>query len=327
MRNPVSTAGLCSCLLLIGCSSGSDDSGDASISVLLESEDVIIDGISAGDGGEEIRDGWSVSFERYIVAIGNVHLLPTAGDGRELHSEEVLAVDLTRLRPGGESLWEFEGVGEGTYDFGYETSGHDAERHESVNEEDFDELIGDDLTYIVSGTMVKEGGRSCPPTALATVPDDLTASGENSVGDPCYPAESISFSFGLAAEMAYGPCEIDGISGVSTTSGATTTVAITIHGDHLFFNGFPEGDEGGITRLAQWLADCDLDQDGTVTEEELRSIAPSDLPEIDDRFQLGGSPITPLDDMMTYLTAQAMTQGHFQGEGECALDGEAGHTH
>ena len=98
-------------------------------------------------------------------------------------------------------------------------------------------------------------------------------------------------------------------------------MAATIHGDHLFFNGFPEGDEGGVMRLAQWLADCDLNLDGVVTEAELASIAPSDLPEIDTRFQLGGSPITPLANMLEYVRAQLKTQGHFQGEGECPVDG------
>ena len=85
----------------------------------------------------------------------------------------------------------------------------------------------------------------------------------------------------------------------------------------MFFNGFPEGTEGGVVRLAQWLADCDLNLDGTVSQSELQSIAPSDLAEIDDRFQLGGSPISPLNTMLDYITAQLKTQGHYQGEGEC----------
>lgn len=101
---------------------------------------------------------------------------------------------------------------------------------------------------------------------------------------------------------------------------------MTIHGDHLFFNGFPEGDEGGVMRLAQWLADCDLNLDGTVTQAELEAIDPAQLPELDDRYQLGGSPITPIDDMYVYVTAQLKTQGHFQGEGECPVDGLA-HEH
>src|SRR5690606_21868771 len=95
----------------------------------------------------------------------------------------------------------------------------------------------------------------------------------------------------------------------------------TLHGDHLFFNGFPEGDEGGVRRLAQWLADSDLNLDGEVTRAELERITPADLPELDERYQLGGSPLRPLDNVWTYVRAQLKTQGHMDGEGECAPDG------
>ena len=63
-----------------------------------------------------------------------------------------------------------------------------------------------------------------------------------------------------------------------------------------------------------------------MTQEELEVVAPSDLPELDDRYQLGGSPITPLDTMWAYVIGQLETQGHFQGEGECPFDGTA-HEH
>jgi hypothetical protein len=59
-----------------------------------------------------------------------------------------------------------------------------------------------------------------------------------------------------------------------------------------------------------------------VTEDELRAISPSALSEIDSRFQLGAPPIAPLTNMWVYLTAQLKTQGHMNGEGECAFDPE-----
>jgi hypothetical protein len=92
----------------------------------------------------------------------------------------------------------------------------------------------------------------------------------------------------------------------------------------LFFNGFPEAEESSVLRLAQWLADCDLDLDGRVTVDELGRIHPDELWELDpERYQLGGSPLTPLDTMLDYVTAQLKTQGHFQGEGECGIDGHS----
>ena len=125
------------------------------------------------------------------------------------------------------------------------------------------------------------------------------------------------------AETDFGPCEIDEKPGFSITADQTQTVAATIHGDHPFFNGFPEGDEGGVTRLAQWIADCDLDLDGTVTIAELQKIKPSDMAELDMRYQLGGSPITPLNTMYDYLRAQLKHKVTTQGEGECPVTASA----
>ena len=181
-------------------------------------------------------------------------------------------------------------------------------------------MVANDWTYLIDGVLMKTDGQSCPPAALAT-PGSATPNGNMSGGNDCYDAPTVRFTFGATAETSFGPCEIDEVPGFAISSGGTQTVAATIHGDHLFFNGFPEGDEGGITRLAQWLADCDLDLDGTVTRDELEAIAPSQLPELDDRYQLGGSPITPLNDMYDYVISQLKTQGHFQGEGECPFDG------
>ena len=141
--------------------------------------------------------------------------------------------------------------------------------------------------------------------------------------DACYDAPEVRFTFGASAETVFGPCEVGEVPGFAISVGANQTVAASIHGDHLFFTGFPEGDEGGVRRLAQWLADCDLNLDGTVTKEELEAISPSQLPQIDERYQLGGSPITPVENMYDYVRSQLKTQGHYQGEGECPVDGVA----
>jgi hypothetical protein len=305
-----------------GCS-GSTATGD--LDVLLESEDVIVEGLVAGSEGENIQDGWDVSFSRYIAAVGPVHLTQGGDASTEVEAEETHVVDLSKLTAGTLSLWSFADLEEGRWDFNYETpvTTSSANRDASVSEEDFDAMVAAGWTYLIDGTMTRADGVSCPPAALAT-PGDATPTGEtNAGGDDCYTAPSINFVFGAAAGTEFGPCEIDEVPGIVVVSGDTKTAAATIHGDHLFFNGFPEGNEGGISRLAQWLADCDLNLDGTVTADELTAIAPEQLSEIDERFQLGGSPISPLTNMYEYLRAQMKTQGHFQGEGECALDVEA----
>jgi hypothetical protein len=305
---------------LAGCS---EAAGTGELRVLLEPEDVIIDGLDPGTEGESVRDGWEIRFDEYIVSIGDIEVQLTTDASISAAADELFVIDLTQASAGGESLWELSELEQGRWEFHYATldASADAQRHASVSEADFDAMVAEGWTYLITGTLAQADGQSCPPAALATPPDGLASSGQNSAGDPCYPAANIGFELGVSAPTRFGPCEVDGTAGFSVTAGAQTSVAITIHGDHLFFNGFPEGAEGGVLRLAQWLADCDLDLDGVVTRAELEAIAPSQLAEIDDRFQLGGSPITPLDNMWTYVVAQLQTQGHFQGEGECPLAG------
>lgn len=306
----------------------STSEGGAALDVLVEPEDVITSGLAAGDGLEDIRDGWSVVFDKYVVALGNVELGLTSDADHTAAALDLFAVDLTRTESSGEVLWSFDGLEDGRWDVGYAISSHGAERHDSVTEEDFERLTSAHASYLIEGRLTNEEGVSCPPGALALVPDGAAEVGENAGGDACFAAPEVAFQILADVEVAFGPCEVDGLTGVALTDGRTSTVALTIHGDHLFFNGFPEGSEGGVLRLAQWLADSDLNLDGTVENAELEAIAPSALSEFDERFQLGGSPLTPLDSLLTYVRAQLMTQGHIQGEGECAIAGEApGHEH
>ncbi|MGE0786476.1 MAG: hypothetical protein AB7S26_12470 [Sandaracinaceae bacterium] len=293
-------------------------SAPGTASIFLEAEDTITSGVPAGSTGEAIQDGWSVTFDEYAVAIGDVRVRDALDPDVRREASERFAVDLRSVPETGVSLWTFDDLDPGRWEIGYAIGGITLVRRDPVSDAAF-AALGPDAAYFIRGTLTRADGRSCPPSTLAT-PGAATPSGDpNAGGDPCYDNPSITFELALPSAISFGPCEVDGLGGFAVTSSAETSVAITIHGDHLFFNGFPEGSEGGVMRFAQWLADCDLDLDGEVTRAELEAINPSDLPEIDSRFQLGGTPLTPLDSMWTYLTAQGMTQGHFQGEGECAL--------
>jgi hypothetical protein len=316
----------CALLAVALSACGGDDSG--SLSVLIEAEDTIQEGIEADDGSEadeSIRDGWSASFDKYVLAVGDVDLELSTERGRTAEAKAVFAVDLTKIPPAGLSLWTLQNLDAGRWEFHYSLGGaaDGAERHESVTQADFDAMQSSDLTYLIHGSLTKTDGRSCPPASFADPPAGATSLGTNAGGDECYANPVVSFAFGVSSETLLGPCELDGVSGVSVPAGGTQTVAITIHGDHLFFNGFPTGDEGGTVRLAQWLADCDLNLDGEVTREELEQLRPSDLPEMDGRYQFGASPIEALEtqSLWIYVTAQLKTQGHLQGEGECEIDG------
>lgn len=308
--------------LLLSLSACTSEGGGAagSLTVLLESEDVIVSGLQPGEDVENIRDGWTVTFDKYLLAVGDIDLHLSSDEAVEAEAGDSFVVDLTQVPASGLELWQFDELEAGRWEFNYQTPGaaHGASRHDRVEDADFELMVESDWTYLVAGQLTQETGQSCPPASLAT-PGDETPNGNKSGENDCYDSPSISFSFGATVETAYGPCEIDEVPGVSIPAGGTQTVAITIHGDHIFFNGFPEGDEGGVRREAQWLADCDLDLDGVVTQEELEAITPAQLPTMAD-YQFGGAPLEPTN-LYEYVRAQLKSQGHYQGEGECPIDG------
>jgi hypothetical protein len=306
--------------LLLGCGDG-----QGHLSVLLDAEDTIRRGLDPGDRAENVRDGWQVRHHKYLLAVGDIDLQLAKDPHVEAAAHEVFVVDLAKVPSQGEVLWQLEDLRASRWNFHYATPGadEDAIRHASVEQSDFDRMVEEGWTYVIEGTLSKQDGRSCPPASLAAPPDGAAPSGSNAAGDDCYENPEIDFVIEADVETAYGPCEMDHVPGVSVPDGGAQTVAISIHGDHIFFNGFAEGHEGGVMRLAQWLADSDLDLDGRVTREELERISISELPEIDARYQLGGAP--PGIDLVTmwdYVRAQLKTQGHFNGEGECDIDGE-----
>lgn len=328
-RNVRANLILLSLLTVVGCA---DDGGgptpsEGALTVLLEPEDALIEGLEAGDGEEMIQDGWSVTFDRYLITVGAIDVHLSTDEAIEAEGEDIWVADLSALPATGIPLWTVEGLSAGRWEFFYATPGaaDGSAPHESVAVSDHDAMLAEDWTYLIDATMTHPTGQSCPPASLANPGAAEPNGNTNARGEACYDNPTVSFEWGVTAETTFGPCEVDEIPGFAMPEGGNQTVAATIHGDHLFFNGFPEGAESGARRFAQWIADSDLDLDGTVTREELEAITPSDLAEIDDRYALGGAPVE-LTSMWAYLIGQLKTQGHFQGEGECPFDGVA-HDH
>jgi hypothetical protein len=298
------TIALC---LLAGCA---EDEGSGTLQVMLRAEDTITSGLSAGEGDDEVVDGWSVSFDTWIATVGHVHIDRTDGEAGAREAEQAGVFDLRSIPNSGAEVARFADIAAGRWDvFEYETpiADADAEPDDSVSDEDFAALIEADATYLIAGTLANEQGQSCPP------------------GGECRDTREIRFSFAVPAETLVGPCSSEqGLAGAVVNEEGTTTVAITLHGDHIFFDAFPGMVETQVKRRAQWLADADLDQDDAVSREELESIDAADLL-TSETHTLGGAPI-PIDTAWDFVTAQLKTSGHFQGEGECPVDG-AGHEH
>lgn len=277
-------------LALAGCGRSVGD-----LSVELVAEDTITGGLAAGTGDEDIVDGWSATFDTYVVVVSDVAIDGGPGPGRRW--ADAIAIDLARAGEGGIELTRFDGLDAGLWsDLGFRTAvaGASTMRHASVREADLARMVGESCTYLITGAITRD-------------------------------AETVAFDVCVPADTEYRPCESDtGIEGVTIAASTTTSAQLTLHGDHLFFNGFPVGAEGSVVRRAQWMADADADGDGTVTRADLESIGgselgtlfPSDPGDGLPGFSLAATPI-PLDTAWDYVRAQLMTQGHFQGEGEC----------
>lgn len=284
----------CAALLVAAC----DGVTTSDLTVLLDAEDSITEGLDPGTEPENVVDDWTVRFSKYVMSIGDLRFERTATSSA-LGSGEVTVVDLAALPASGVELTRFEMVSVGRWDvFEYAVvrPSDGARPHESVSGEDFEAMIENGWTHLIEGTLESPSGQSCPPD------------------EACRPAPRLSFRFAASVETRFGPCQAeDGLAGVTITAGGGIA-SITIHGDHVFFDRFPSGAEV-VRRRAQWLADADTDGDDAVTPEELMAIDAAALfPSA--TYDLAGAGI-PIETAWDFVRAQLSTQGHFQGEGEC----------
>lgn len=278
---------------LLGCPS--TPTGDLVVS--LQAEDTIAEGLAAGMGDEEITDGWAISYTKFIVALGHVHVQQAGGASNEVVMD-VLA-DLRTVSSAGRPIQTLMGLPTGRYTFEYDTpiAAADFTRDASVSAADQARMVAEGCTYLIQGTATRD-------------------------------ARSIAFDFCLAAETVLECSAMEGAEGIVINSGSNSA-AMTLHGDHLWFNGFPDGAEGVVMRRAGWLALVDdrTGTDGMLTNADLMATPVTVLdPTL---YSLTGAPSVdgmPIVNLLQYARAQVTTQGHLNGEGECLANG-MGHDH
>jgi hypothetical protein len=274
----------------VGCS---DDggSGGGNLTVVLDAEETIPEGLASDPSGEEeeaITDGYSVEFSRYIIAVGLVDMAQTNGTNRQ-QSSVVAVADYVNLPTTLPTLDTFSGIPTGQYsEFGYETPVVDESvvNVNGVSEDDLQNMIDNGLTYIIAGTLTSDEGGSKEFLIEADVPSVYTDCGE----EP---------ELGVAV-------------------GPSTTASITIHGDHIFFNGFP-ADESDVTRLAQWMWDVeDTNMDGVLTQVDFEAATDvGSLYPSPPYSGLNDGPGGAINNAWDFIRSQLGTQGHLNGEGEC----------
>ncbi|WP_437722461.1 hypothetical protein [Sorangium sp. So ce861] len=285
--------------LIAGCGDdGGAGSGTGTVQIFVEPEDTIPEGLEPGTGEENIADGWKVTYDRFLVTIGNVRA--ARSDAQETLSDpSVFVLDLKNAPAARYVIAEFEGVSAVRWDrFGFDlpNAREGAKTLAPTTEDDVALMVENGYSVFFEGSIEKEDGESCPP------------SGE------CVPAKEVRFSWGLSAGTSFDDCATeDDLPGFSVPTGGAIAVKPTIHGDHWFFNNITAGVE--LTkRYAQYIADCDLDGDGETTIEELKEVKVADV--FGQEYNLSGA-LGEIETAYDYVVAQARTLGDFQGDGEC----------
>ena len=274
--------------------------GKGDVQVFVEAEDTIPEGLSP-EGDEGLVDGWSVTYDRFLISFGNFRAqsddLPEG-----LVAADTYIINMLALPAGGLVIAEFPEVDALRWHrvgFDLPNATAESEPAPGVDDDDLARMVDGGYSIYFEAHMSKESGQTCLR------------------GDPeqCAPAPEIRLAWGLKAGTSFDDCApAEGTVGFAVPSGGTVQVKPTIHGDHWFFTKITQGVE--LTeRRAQWIADCDLNRDGEVSLDELRQVGVAEvLPASIYAFSGATIPVTTAYD---YLEAQARTIGDFQGEGEC----------
>lgn len=272
-------------VFVAGC--GGEDGQTAAkgnVQIFVEAEDTIPNGLSAGTAAEDVQDGWNVTYDKFLITIGNFRA--SRSDATEtLSSPEVHVLDLKNVPAGGYVVATWNDVSATRWDrFGFDLPNATAAATPLAPTKDADAkmLIDNHWSIYIEGKI-----------------DDGTT--------------TKTFKWGLSAGTSFDDCATeDGLLGFAVPKGGSVAVKPTIHGDHWFFDNITAGAE--ITkRYAQYIADADLDGDGETTIDELTQRKAVDaFPQ--DKYNLAGTPIT---NAFEYVLAQARTLGDYQGDGEC----------
>jgi hypothetical protein len=288
-------AGLLATAVIAACSS-SDDGGTSnggatgSVQIFVVPEDTISKGLDPGTELENVQDGWTIRYDRYLVTVGNFRAKRT-DTGASIGEPSIFVLDLKNAPENGYVVADLKDIAAVRWDkFGFDVAN------------------------------AKAGAKTLAPTAQADV-DFMIQNGYSVYyeGFAEKGPDKITFKWGFVAGTSFDDCATeDGLAGFAVPAGGTVQVKPTIHGDHEYFDNVTQGVE--ITkRLAEWIKTCDADTNRELTIDELKKCdvakampsPPYDLSAVKD--QDGDGKITVYD----YVNTQMRTFGDYQGDGEC----------
>lgn len=285
-RKTLASAGAAAALLLSAC----DPAGSGSLSVTVNGEE----GTQRGYPSTELADGWSISFDSYLVSVADLRLRDARGEVASA-LETPVVVD---LHAGAPQVARIEGLPAGRLrlDYALLPPTEATVASEGVEPALVEEMRAGGWTYLLQG--------------VATKPSRPT----------------VRFKLGLPAPVRMEDCTsgVDGSQGVVISASSTAEAELTLHAEHLLYDRL--GTHAGVQLRFEALAAA-AGEDALLTFEELASqrvLAPVGFdgePLTDEdgtpvRYDPGVSSVQTLD---AFLLRSVRDQAHLDGDGLCTL--------
>lgn len=267
---------------------------EGTLRVLVEAEDTIVNGIPAqmGSSSEGFEDGWSLTFERFYVNVGQVTIADSQGH----------QVSVPMAFASGDRVFDLKRSPQTEL---FTVTRVPARRYERVSYLSLPAGPTTNMDAVPAEDRPGMMGVSTWITAVARKP------GRRDI------RIDWKFTDGWEYFDCQGPEDRPG-PGTVIAEGGTTTLRITMHGDHWFWQRFAQ--EGSPTRFDP-IANADTmmgpyrgNNDGQTTLEELDMVPIALVPPADGAFNVGGRDITTLGE---YMRASTGTNGHIDGDGVC----------
>lgn len=249
--------------------------GVGSLKFTTWGEEYIEDGIPAA----EFEDGWQLTFSKFQVSLGGFKVAKEKG-GTAGTIDGFKVFDLTKKGPF--EVGGLEKIPSDTYDrVSFSIAASTAATAGNITEMELATFKGRGNALQVEGLATKG-------------------------------ALQKRFAWAFTQGVDYSECEsAGGVKGEVVPTGSTTTVQVTVHGDHFFYDQLASAD--AKLRFDAIAAADKTPEDGVVTLEELSAISLTTLP--NGQYGTAGAP--GVDTLRDFVQALSATVGHYQGEGHC----------
>ena len=262
-------------LALSACGHSHDEGEPGTLALTVAGSALVESGITA----DKVVDGWAISFDRFLVSVGDFE----AGHGHDnpeiVHEDETFYVfDLAKDSGGkGFALASIE-VDGGHYDhYGYRVAPSADAKVVNADQADVDVMKAGGYAVWIKGSATKD-------------------------------ADTRTFEWGFTVATVNDHCHSEAM-----VDGNTATVQFTLHGDRLFQDSLI----AAMPKMTFQLianADAGTPGDGVVTENELTAIDITGLPA--GSYDSGSLALTNLWD---YIEQEVTLMGQIDGDGECGV--------